>query len=71
MKEKQFWGAYSFKGKVHDHHGTEHGSRQVGMALKQDPSAHILIHRHKAERKLKMVWGSETSKLAPVTHLLQ
>lgn len=36
---------------MHDHHGAKHGSRQAGVTLEQYLRAHLLIHKHEANKE--------------------
>lgn len=49
-------GSWLQKGRVHNRHGEEHGSRQEAMVLKQQREAYDLIHRHEAESQLEWPW---------------
>ena len=51
------------KGRVHNRHGEEHGSRQEAMVLEQQREAYDLIHRHEAESQLE--WHPDRVTVTP------
>lgn len=60
------WGrAYKFRGWVHDQHGQEQGSKQVGCDTAAVAERLCLIHKLEAERVTGPVWSLETSKSIP------
>lgn len=70
LEERVYLGFIVPKSKVYDYLDKEHGSRQVGMALEQEPRAHILRQlpqgRERATSEYCEILKDES--LSPVIH---